>query len=201
MDGSSHFHIDEVLTALNTDSPLAARRAVGYVEQYQETGIPSLLAAMTGQDTTTQRRILSLLVEYSEKHRDTRLVEPMLELLTSPDPVLAGRALEILAGFAGDIWPELLDRMPMCNTLVQIQLLKALSCVTDTRLVPPLMQLLQETNYASMRYTLIELLGNLAKPGATEVIELIQRYADDPDHHVRSRVKRALEKLTTTSLS
>jgi HEAT repeat protein len=51
-----------------------------------------------------------------------------------------------------------------------------------------------------MRYTIIELLGKLASPGTTEVIELIKTYADDPDHHVRSLVKRVLGRLNATPL-
>jgi hypothetical protein len=50
-----------------------------------------------------QRKIVGLLSGYSEDNHDVRLIEPILTLLISPDPIIAGRAFDVLEGFITDI--------------------------------------------------------------------------------------------------
>ncbi len=200
MAKTSCFDLDKLMATLNTDNPVEIFNAIRYVEQCKETAVPELLAAIPVQPDLVQRRIVGLLSGYSEENHDARLVESMLALLISPDPIIAGRAFDVLEGFITDIWPNLLALLPQCGSLIKLQLLQALNNVYDLRLISPLLQLLRETNCSSMRYTIIELLGKLASPGASEVIEIIETYADDPDHHVRTRVKRALDRLNATPL-
>jgi HEAT repeat protein len=58
------------------------------------------------------------------------------------------------------------------------------------------MTVLATTNYPTLRYLIIQALGVIGDPIA---IPPILTFRNDPDHHVRERVKIALQRLETSS--
>ena len=102
---------------------------------------------------------------------------------------IAARALERHGEAAVKI---LLDALPDCQPLTQIAIVRVLEKIKSKKSVEPLMRILASAESPSLRYTIIQTLGLLGSPLA---IELIRSFEDDPDHHVRERVRTALQRL------
>lgn len=102
---------------------------------------------------------------------------------------IAARALERHGEAAVGI---LLDAFPNRQPLVQISIVRVLEKINSQRAMKPLMTALERSDSASLRYTIIQALGVL---GDSSCIDLIRSYENDPDHHVRERVRVALERL------
>ena len=196
MDSTNRFQLDTLLDDLDMDNPIQVLRAVREIEQFQESAIPILLDAIAAQPDQMKRVLVGLLATYSQNHYDLRLVTPMIGLLSAKDPIVATRAFHTLEVFIETIWRDLLPALPTCNSLVKLQILQALQQVQDSRLVEHMVNHLPDIKSPSERYMTIELLGKVAPIGDAKVIALIASYRDDPDHHVQSRVNRALMRLT-----
>ncbi|HLY26830.1 MAG TPA: HEAT repeat domain-containing protein [Aggregatilineales bacterium] len=183
------------ITSLSTADPMQFAEAVRQVMDHAEEAVPQLLAALPQQAVFLQRRLVKLLADYAEVHPDSRLIAPMLDLVTAEDPIIASGAFRILADSMEQVWPDVVRLLPACDALIKLQIAKALGTVHDPKVVPGLMTLLRHTDYASLRYTLIEVLGQTAEPGDADVIALIETYQNDDDHHVQERTKQALLRL------
>jgi HEAT repeat protein len=119
-------------------------------------------------------------------------LEYMAEALQTGNILVAdigARALERHGEAAVSI---LLNAFPECQPLVQISIVRVLERINSQKAVEPLMCALASTDLPSLRYTIIQTLGVLGDPRATE---LIRSFEMDPDHHVQERVKEALERL------
>jgi HEAT repeat protein len=122
------------------------------------------------------------------------IVPTMIEALRSNNSAISSVAAQCLSNLkdarAVDPMLELLNhRNP--NTSA-IWIIDALGKLGAKRAVKPLIALLHTTQSVPERYTAVEVLGLL---GDHTVAEEISKYANDPDHHVRDRVKVALTRL------
>jgi HEAT repeat protein len=86
----------------------------------------------------------------------------------------------------------LIDALNNALPSMQITIAQALGRLRDGRSVSPLIECLHKADSSSVRYTIIEALGELGDPHA---INAIRQFRDDPDHHVQRRVETALRNL------
>src|SRR5258708_29805808 len=159
MPGSNPFQPEEIaafVASLRTADPTQFAGAVQQVADQAEVAVPQLLDALPGQSRPVQRRLVKLLADYNEKRRDARVIAPMLNLLTAEDPIIAGGAFRALAGFMDLLWPDALRLLPTCGALIKLQIVGALGSVNGSKLIPALIELLRQTQYPSLRYSLIE---------------------------------------------
>jgi HEAT repeat protein len=184
-----------LLRILETYDPESDKNAIDVVSRGGQPALDILAEIACAGAGQLSRQAALLLYEYNSVYPTQSLITPMLSIVTNADPLLAGRALRILSEYAEEVWPQLLSRIDTCNILVQLKVLQLIGEVATAEAVGPLMELLMTTQSPSFRYTLIEVLGELGNENTPNLIALIAQFRDDPDHHVRSRVARALEKL------
>src|SRR5258708_25679220 len=121
----------------------------------------------------------------------------MCAALDSPNILLGQAAVVALENaLAQEAVEPFLEAIPRCRLVVQMSLIIALGRLRDSRSVEPLSRFLESTDSSELRYTLIEALGVL---GDRNVIPLISKFQNDPNHHVRERVTMALEQLIDQS--
>jgi HEAT repeat protein len=126
---------------------------------------------------------------------DDRIIPYLILILLLVDSGLQGMIIEILGKSHDErTVPVLIQYLMVENTFIQIATIQALRNINNLAAVNPLLFVLAQTQSPSVRYTIIETLGDLSDPCA---IEPILAYQDDENHHVRTRVERALAKLTS----
>lgn len=118
-----------------------------------------------------------------------------LDALLSNDILTAHQAVETLESHPDTFryTAELLTALPHCRPLIQLRLVALIEKSGDCRAVHPLMDILRQTEFTTLRYTLIQALGTLGDPTASS---LIASFAKDPDSYVRTHVQTALYKLS-----
>ncbi|MAS38330.1 MAG: hypothetical protein CL610_30315 [Anaerolineaceae bacterium] len=128
----------------------------------------------------------------SEYH-DMRCFDALSKVVDSPNVMVAQLASRTLMTYGKALaYERLLDALPRAQLLTQIQIVELLKEVGDQKAFQPLITILRSTDSAALRYCTIEALGML---GATNAISLIRSFKDDENHHVRDRVRIALERL------
>lgn len=123
---------------------------------------------------------------------DTRCMWALIEGLGHSEPLVGQIAASALGRYGDKAVTALLDILPRAPFMVQLQIARSLREINDLRAVEPLMDLLETTDSSVLRYTIVQTLGSLGDPVA---VPLIKRFANDEDHHVRKRVRMALERL------
>jgi HEAT repeat protein len=122
---------------------------------------------------------------------DPRCFEALAQALSSQNVMVAQYAARSLPAYGREIaLQHFIASLPCAPLLAQIQIIESLKEMDDERAVEPLILLLQATEAAMVRYSVIEALGVL---GATRAIDLIRSFENDANRHVRDRVRRALE--------
>ncbi len=119
-------------------------------------------------------------------------LEYMAEALQTGSLLVEDIAARALARHGEAAVSILLDAFPDRQPLVQISIVRVLEKINSQKAVKPLMTALESASSPSLRYTIIQALGVLGDPLP---IELIRSFENDPDHHVRERVRVALERL------
>lgn len=120
---------------------------------------------------------------------------PILERALELDhPLIGHKAARILEEDASPMAVQiLLAVVNHANPMNQTRIITALEHLHAVNAIPQLIDLLRTTELPTLRYQLIETLVTL---NATESLELIRSFKDDPNHHVRERVELAIEKMT-----
>ncbi|MCC6617313.1 MAG: HEAT repeat domain-containing protein [Anaerolineae bacterium] len=154
--------------------------------------LDDLLAALMTRNDQYQWRILPVLGAMG----GTRAMRGVMTCLESGNTAIRSAAAQIL-GKSGhleavDALLAQLKRPENAGSLVAV--LGALGQIGDRRVVPALVSIMHRTDVPSVRYTAIEALGKLGDRG---VMDEIQRYVDDPSHHVRTRARDAIHALNT----
>lgn len=185
-------HLVEALTCFDSQRVARARESLLATGK---SAVPWLVKAVMNATSDRDRwRVLSVLAEIG----DPRVVPVMVAHLHAQSSAIRALAAQYL-GSCGDcaaIEPLLELLSETDPNYSQVWVIDALGKLGDKRAVDPLLAFLRRTQSPTERYTAIEALGRL---GDTRAIEQIKQYADDPDHHVRDRVKRALQCLTPVS--
>jgi HEAT repeat protein len=167
------------------------RRAAA--ERIRAMGGAATAALHAAAHTLTPRRCwqaLSLLQETG----DTRWQADLGTFLESRNPLLGQTALKGVDIRLPEHITLLLDALPRAHHMVQPHIILLLGRSADRRAVAPLLRYLRETEHETIRYNLIEALGLLGDPQA---VDAIRTFSDDPNHHVRERVQKALKRLGT----
>jgi HEAT repeat protein len=118
--------------------------------------------------------------------------EAMTAILTSGNSLVTDLAAGAMAGYGEHGLDALIAALPASRPLSQVKIVSALEYVGSVRAAEPLMELLGRTDLSMLRTLIIQALGQI---GAVQAAPLIRSFADDADHHVRERVRRALELL------
>ena len=141
-------------------------------------------------------RYVGLSVQAAQQISDMPNSEQQFESLTKVIKALNWIAAEIavrkLEEYGELAIEPLTALLPDCDPMVQVSVVRALARIGDLRAVPVFREVLAQTEFAMLRFMIIEALGEF---GDTASIELIQSFADDPDRHVRKRVTNALSNL------
>ena len=140
------------------------------------------------RDAAVSHAAFQVIEYYAEPDR----FELLVHTLHARNPIVGAMAVERLEQYGEQAVGRLCDALPACHALVQLRVIAALECIGSRQAVPCLMDLLGTAASGSLRYTAIQALGVIGDPVA---IDLIRSFADDEDHHVRDRVKIALERL------
>jgi len=183
---------DELLSILENLS-LSEREHI--IEQLvkSEDDIVELLVSIVRNNDGRQSWLAASALSHIE---DDRVIPALISALSKSNLSDATQVMLIeMLGDKGDmqVLCPLIKMLNSKNLVVQMATIQALIKLPDNRSILALMTLLEQTESSSLRYTIIEALGDL---GISQAIELIQRFRNDEDHHVRRRVERALEKLT-----
>jgi HEAT repeat protein len=123
---------------------------------------------------------------------DPRWVQPMKEMLTASNTVVATAAANALEPFGACVVDAFVEALPNCGRMAQMHMVVILERIGDERCVLPLMTLLQTTNSSDMQHTIIHALGLL---GDRRAIELIRPFQNHENHHVSKRARNALRRL------
>ncbi|MDX2163711.1 MAG: HEAT repeat domain-containing protein [bacterium] len=153
--------------------------------------LPFVYAALPHAHTQRDTwRLLHLVTEF----RDVTAVPVMIHALDSES-----RAVRVLAAeYLGDMrdpraFAPLAARLNDAHSdESKVWVINALGQFGDRRAVPLLIAFLEQTECAVDRYAAIDALERLGDPAA---LPHICRYADDPDHHVRAHVRKAIDAL------
>ena len=181
-----------LIDMLKSTDRVARREAEAALEAMGSEAIESLAVAMRSDDPGQAWRAARLLA----KIEDPRRTFYMEQALASTNGLVGQVAVKAIVGTlspsqAGDILTKnLLTSAPF----VQLHMVGALSVLGHREAIGNLVVLLETSVSAEVRYCTIEVLGLLH---ATQAVDLIRSFADDPNHHVRERVQTALQLLVT----
>jgi len=98
-----------------------------------------------------------------------------------------------LAGYGEAAVAPLKAALPNSGEMEMLAIVGAFEKIDSADTVPCLMDALRTTDNAIVRYTTIRALSQLK---ARVAIELIRSFVDDPDAHVQSRARRAIEQFS-----
>lgn len=152
-----------------------------------------LAQALTESNSSVRRHAAEELFHHAKSPTHFKI---MGEAVCSDDPLVAEIAVYALERYGEAAVDTLISKLDYCNCLVKLTIVAALERIGSRKAVLPLLQILQSTTYASLRYVIIQTLGTLKDARA---IDLIQLFVDDSDPHVAKRAYIALEKLRSTS--
>jgi HEAT repeat protein len=163
------------------------------IEQFviHKNDVVPLLISILNNNSERQSWLAAIALAHIE---DSRVISALIAALPNLNDVVQGMVIGIL----GDLKNEeairpLIKTLNSQNVFVQIASVRALAKIACSSSVRPLLAALEQAETPSLRYTLIEALGDFDDPQA---IEAIQRYKNDEDRRVRRRVEHTLNKLT-----
>lgn len=185
-------HADLIAFIAETTEATVAQRA-RTLQQSHGIMARDLLALLDESPRPQQKRILQLLQQY----RDPALVPALQQRIPDYDLLLAYLSVQALAAQASaGAYQALVALLATCDVAVIPYVTEALGQSGHEEAVDALLALVIGTEEPTIRYHTIEALGNLKAVRARPVIE---QFADDPNHHVRERVQRALAQFETTT--
>ena len=132
------------------------------------------------------------------KINDDRIFPALVEGLSSAN-ILVRQIIAQGFGKLGDIRavPVLIDGLSDDGApIVQLSVVTALGMLADKRAVDPLVTILLNTEFAALRHTIIKVLGEI---GDDSLIEIFRQFEHDENHHVRNRVRDALQSMANNS--
>lgn len=152
--------------------------------------VEPLLASLFGASDRDCWRILKTLTSIG----DSRAISGAIQCMHSNSAAVLAASAQCLAEIGGDEAVEaLLALVDDCSRSVSMMwIIQALSSLNDPRIAPTLIRLVETTSSSVDRYTAIEA---LARIGDKRAISVIQKFANDENHHVRSKAHMALQML------
>jgi len=161
----------------------------------RQTSLDYLIKALPRANERLTWKIIMILGEMG----DPRAVPAFIQCLQSSSPAIRAAAAQFLSATGSEKAAEALRQMlsagPDLGSLIWV--IHALGKLGDRQAVDQLLQIVQETSSATVRYTAIEALGAIGDP---RVIDVIRRYANDESRHVRDRVQTVLERFQAQPL-
>jgi len=178
--------IQKLIEGLAETSVAERMKIRAQIVAFGKAAVPHLVAIVQKEGQASYRAV-DLLADLAPE----AALPVLIEAARSSHLRLAQASIEAL-GKMGDVQavPVLVEQLKHSSSLIQMSAVQALELLGAHHAFEALIQLLQTTSSASIRYTIIESLGKLRDERAVPVIMMFQY---DPDHHVRSRVARALE--------
>ncbi|MCI0710064.1 MAG: HEAT repeat domain-containing protein [Chloroflexi bacterium] len=181
--------MQDLINALdNVDYDVRQKAKRALLELDKETVAQPLIEAVYSNTQRMCWEAVSLLTQL----RESRAIPAFGDVLRSKNPMLAQVAARSLVTFGTCSVPVLVEALEDTANMTRVQIVKALEEIGGHMAVPTLLRLLESTDSSVVRYTTIAALGVL---GDERIIPHIERYADDPDHHVQERVEMVLRKL------
>lgn len=177
---------------LNSSDGETSNRAKQQWLAQGQAALEPLMAALSNANEQLRWKILLLLYEIG----DNRAIPAFIESLHSPRSAIQAAAAQFL-GNTGD--PRATEALRAAlkdyrHFNSPIWIIQALGKLRDQQSVDLLIEIMNDTDSATVRYTAIEALGAI---GDKRAIETIRQYTNDESHHVRSRANTALELLST----
>lgn len=186
---SDEIVVEPLIANLSDGNPLVRAKARHLLIERGHSCVELLVAAMHTENRYQAIGAAEVLAEIN----DPRCFDVMKVAVLSPDLVLAQVAVEALERYGDKALSMLIEALFITHPIVQLQIVCVLERLRDRGAVIPLLKLLRLTDSSTLRYTIIQALGLL---GDIQAVELIKSFENDPDHHVRKRVRIALERLT-----
>jgi HEAT repeat protein len=190
MNGET-INFEQLIAELDDDDPLVSSMAESKLAESGTAALDALISALG--DETHPRCWKAAKILHSQ--HDPRLIKPLQTALISPNVMLGSIAAKALEKYGTAAADGMISALPQTTTFVQITIVGILEKLQALEAVPQLLDILRTTDSSTLRYTTIRALGVLAAPQNQEVIDLLQTFQDDPDHHVRKRTNEALAKL------
>jgi HEAT repeat protein len=179
-----------LLAALESSDPEVRNEAKPQLLALGSEVVPPLIEVMNAQRGRVSIEAAMLLGQI----RDPQALSALGKALTFQQPIIGNIALDtLLEDPPPDLARVLREALLLCRGTVQLTVIEAMSQYADYKSVPTLLELLQLAQIASVRYTIIKTLGLI---GDSDLIPTLQQYANDPDHHVRDHVQRAVSRLS-----
>lgn len=126
--------------------------------------------------------------------QDERIALVLSPWLMHNDIVIVQTVIQVIANQQTDQACQILvDSLFNNRSIILMSIIPKLGVSHYSKAIEPLIKLLDITPSETIQYLIIEALGDLK---AVEAISVIRRYSDHKNHHVRERVRRAIEKLT-----
>lgn len=118
--------------------------------------------------------------------------EAMAAVLSGANSLVCELAADAMESYGERGLSELIEALPRAKPLSQVKIIAAMERMGRPRAAESLMDLLRRTDVTMVRTLAIQALGRI---GAVQAAPLIRSFAEDDDHHVRERVRLALEAL------
>lgn len=120
---------------------------------------------------------------------DARALQPLIATIGTRNSLLGSGVVKALCHYEGlDVLPYLVEALPGANMITQQTIILTLQDMQDQRAVTQLVRQLHSTDSPTLRTAIIKVLIEL---GDATILSDIQRYTNDPDHHVRDWVREA----------
>lgn len=181
--------IQQLINALASSDPQTRELAAKQLTALGSIAVAPLMQTVKDEVGRQSWRAVKVLTAI----KDERVFDVLCEALKSAHPIMRETAATELGKY-GDkrATPLLITALDDPHPNVQLWAIQALRDLRDPDAIVALVERLPDAQSASIRYTIIEALGDL---GDESVIPAILHYRADQDHHVRERVEAALKKL------
>jgi HEAT repeat protein len=181
--------LESLIEGLGEPDSITRKSAHDLLLQRGASAIEALLKAFYQGNRYQSYEAACILSQY----HDVRCLYAFADALSWSNIMVAQIAAKALMEYGKEkALAALLAGLPDARGLVQTYILEMLKDLGDPRANDLLIKLLQETDSAVLRYSIIETLGVL---GASQAVELIRSFQNDENHHVRDRVRAALQLL------
>lgn len=140
------------------------------------------------KDTTVNFRALERILHLPEPDRFAYLERAVL----SRNPLIGDKAVTGLTGYGLPGSRSLLIQLDRATVIIQLQIVSRLGEMRFDEATQLLLDLLARTGSTTLRHTIIRALGRI---GAEKAVPAIELYLDDPDHHVRSHARAAIQAI------
>lgn len=182
--------MEELIHMLIEGDPDRSHEAHTELVRLGARAVEPLLVSLVGASDRDCWRILKTLTCIG----DSRAVSGAIHCMHSNSAAVLAASAQCLAEIGGDEAVEalltLVEDGPRSVSMMWI--IQALSSLDDPRIAPTLIRLVETTSSTVDRYTAIEA---LARIGDKRAVSVIQKYANDENHHVRSKAHMALQVL------